>query len=325
MANNETLNEKIARLNKWAEKLKDEAFVKSLYSGSTTVLEDLIMKYGAENIFCVSQSYHGLYQDDYCDFTYYNNVTGELSDDKWSTAWAAPSFGRFEDGVTMKEALDNGLLNKALVLEKRRPIQKALLDGNLKTNYYKIEPEVAVAAHLRVEVNTGRKWKGTGFLVSTYETRYRYATPMFRTRDADWGVSATLHARIWDPVANTIETVNYSRCEFPALDAMREAYVEACKAYYDSLTEDDVKGIWLSLPEELSWKRFVLENYSMTLPNNPTWKDIEAEKKAEKEAEFKAKKIEELTAWAKACTDVAEEEIPEFVERVYKKRYGTRD
>ena len=37
---------------------------------------------------------------------------------------------------------------------------------------------------------------------------------------------------------------------------------------------------------------------------------------------FKEKKIAELTDWAKNYTDVKTEEIPEFVERVYNKRYG---
>lgn len=316
-------NEKIARLNKWAAKVKSGDVKVKGYPGDGIMVsvEKAIIEYGAENIFYWTRSYRSHYHDDYCTFYYYNNVTGEEFTDEWATAFAAPAFDRYEDCVTLQEALAAGLLNKELVLEKRRPQYYERIK-NICKNFAEITPELAEAAHLRVEVKGGRKWKGYGILVSTFTTSYQYATPMFRNHSSGFGRSTTRHAKVWDVTTNTVEVCTYGQCKFPDIEKMKEAYAKMLTEWVDSLTPADMTTIRIIEPKEMSWKNFVMENYSMTLPKKHTWCDIDAEAKAEKEKAFHDKKIAELTEWAKTCTDVAEEEIPAFVERVYKKRYG---
>ena len=50
-----------------------------------TAVQKAIQEYGIENISMVGYNYHGRYEDDDCEFTYYNNVTGNFFYDEWTT------------------------------------------------------------------------------------------------------------------------------------------------------------------------------------------------------------------------------------------------
>ena len=75
-----------------------------------TAVQQAIKEFGVENISMVSYNYHGRYEDDDCDFTYYNNVTGEFFNDEWTTRFACPGYGCYEC-QTLEEADKNGYIN----------------------------------------------------------------------------------------------------------------------------------------------------------------------------------------------------------------------
>lgn len=129
-----------------------------------------IAKVGAENIFYLTKNYRGLYQDDYCTFTYWDNVNGEVITDSWTTAAYCPNFNLYTHNIiTFKSALEQGLVNMNLVykysIELLRSRAKYIL-STIKT----IDPKF----HPIVKVSGGRKWKGTGFLVSVESNTYSY-------------------------------------------------------------------------------------------------------------------------------------------------------
>lgn len=310
--------EKIEKLNNWADKVKNGEVVKGYpYDGCMVAVEKAIIEYGAENIFYVNRSYRSMYYDDYCTFYYYNNITGETFTDEWTTAAACPGFGRYENAVTLDEAFENNLVNKQMILDKARPKYIELIN-NID---FEISTELAVAAHLRVKVEGGRKWKGTGLLVGTFATSYQYAHPSFYTDDSSFGCSTVRHAKIWDVVENTVNVCSYAQVKFVDYPEMRKKYIECLTEWVNGLTTDDITTITISTPKELSWDKFVIAHFSILLPETPTWRDKYAEAEAEKKRAFRERKIADLTEWAKTCTDIPEEEIPAFVERVYKKKY----
>ena len=46
------------------------------YLGNFSPARRLAAEIGLENVFYVGENYRGLYEDDYCTFTFYNNLTG---------------------------------------------------------------------------------------------------------------------------------------------------------------------------------------------------------------------------------------------------------
>ena len=306
---------KLEELQNWVNKVNNGELAYDVY----TAVEKAILKYGPENIFLIRSDYHGLYQDDYCTFRYYNNVTGEDFMDEWSTAYAAPYFGRFENCLKLSEAEELGLLDKKVALDgaKKRLAQ-------LYTNINKkVEQAQAIAYHLEMKVSRGRKWKGTGILKDVRRTVFQYATPSFRTNDPYWGKKVTDIAIIYDNDSNKIVEVNYAYCVPVKEEEMLNAWRSEILAYVEKATEDNLEGLSIHIPEYLKWEVFI-GRYANELPDDRLYVYPEAEAREAKENAFKTKKIAELTEWAKTCTDVKPEEIPEFVERVYNKRYGRK-
>lgn len=304
---------KLEQLREWVNKVNNGECKVSVF----TVVEEAIIKYGPENIFLISSDYHGLYQDDYCTFHYYNNVTGDEFMDEWSTAYAAPAYGRFENCLTLKEAEALNLINKDIALQKSKEKLTRLYTNITK----KITQPMAIKYHLEVKVTRGRKWKGTGIIKDVRRTMYQYARPSFRTNDPYWGKKVTDIAIVYDNNSNKIEEVNYAYCVPVKLDEMIDSWRKEILGYVEKATNENLEGLTIRIPEYLKWEVFVAR-YANELPDDRFYIYPEQDARDAKEKAFKEKKIAELTEWAKNYTDVKAEEIPEFVERVYNKRYG---
>lgn len=304
---------KLEQLREWVNKVNNGECKVSVF----TVVEEAIIKYGPENIFLISSDYHGLYQDDYCTFHYYNNVTGDEFMDEWSTAYAAPAYGRFENCLTLKEAEALNLINKDIALQKSKEKLTRLYTNITK----EITQPMAIKYHLEVKVTRGRKWKGIGIIKDVRRTMYQYAKPSFRTNDPYWGKKVTDIAIIYDNNSNKIEEVNYAYCVPVKLEEMTDSWRKEILRYIDKATNENLEGLTIRIPEYLKWEVFVAR-YANELPDDRLYIYPEQEARDAKEKAFKEKKIIELTEWAKNYTDVKDEEIPEFVERVYNKRYG---
>ena len=304
---------KLEQLREWVNKVNNGECKVSVF----TAVEEAIIKYGPENIFLVSSDYHGLYQDDNCIFQYYNNVTGDIFSDEWSTAYAAPAYRRFENCLTIEEAQELNLFNKEIALQGAKERLT-----HLYTNITKeVTQSMAIAYHLEVKVTRGRKWKGTGIIKDVRRTMYQYARPSFRTNDPYWGKKVTDIAVIYDNNSNKIEEVNYAYCVPVKLDEMIDSWRKEILGYVEKATLENLDGLTIRIPEYLKWETFVAR-YANELPDDRLYIYPEQDARDAKEKAFKEKKIAELTEWAKNYTDVKTEEIPEFVERVYNKRYG---
>ena len=304
---------KLEQLREWVNKVNNGEYKVSVF----TVVEEAIIKYGPENIFLISSDYHGLYQDDYCTFHYYNNVTGDEFMDEWSTAYAAPAYGRFENCLTLKEAEALNLINKDIALQKSKEKLTRLYTNITK----KVTQQMTIKYHLEVKVTRGRKWKGTGIIKDVRRTMYQYAKPSFRTNDPYWGKKVTDIAIIYDNNSNKIEEVNYAYCVPVKLEEMIDSWRKEILGYINKATNENLEGLTIRIPEYLKWEVFVAR-YANELPDDRLYIYPEQDARDAKEKAFKEKKIAELTEWAKNYTDVKAEEIPEFVERVYNKRYG---
>lgn len=304
---------KLEQLREWVNKVNNGECNVSVF----TVVEEAIIKYGPENIFLISSDYHGLYQDDYCTFHYYNNVTGDEFMDEWSTAYAAPAYGRFENCLTLKEAEALNLINKDIALQKSKEKLTRLYTNITK----EVTQQMAIKYHLEVKVTRGRKWKGTGIIKDVHRTMYQYARPSFRTNDPYWGKKVTDIAIIYDNNSNKIEEVNYAYCVPVKLEEMIDSWRKEILGYINKATNENLEGLTIRIPEYLKWEVFVAR-YANELPDDRFYIYPEQDARDAKEKAFKEKKIAELTEWAKNYTDVKAEEIPEFVERVYNKRYG---
>ena len=180
---------------------------------------------------------------------------------------------------------------------------------------------MAIKYHLEVKVTRGRKWKGTGIIKDVRRTMYQYAKPLFRTNNPYWGKKVTDIAIIYDNNSNKIEEVNYAYCVPVKLEEMVDSWRKEIIEYVKKATNENLDGLTIRIPEYLKWEIFVAR-YANELPDDRLYIYPEQEARDAKEKAFKEKKIAELTDWAKNYTDVKTEEIPEFVERVYNKRYG---
>lgn len=298
----------------------------------STLVQDMIQKYGVDNIFMVREDYHGLYEDDYCDFTYYNNVTGEFSTDKWSTAYAAPDFKLFEC-MWISEALKNNLLDTAkffsiLFNNEMNRIKNNTI--NTHDIYYESNRDRVAALHLKVNVSRGRKFKGSGYWVSNLVKTFQWATPQWHSHyygDNGYGRTSTVYAKIYVPETNKIEYANISYLEIENLSEMINEYKKYLISNLLKTTKENVyfenSGIGYYLKyENPSFINWLCNNKKNELVMSNLF-DAEEEKREKKNNEFRDKKMPELIEWVKTHTEkTCDKEICELAERIYKKRYG---
>lgn len=291
-----------------------------------TVVQDAIAKYGVNNIFMVSEDYHGLYEDDHCNFVYFNNVTGEIFTDRWSTAYACPAFQLFEC-MKIEEAFNAGLVNMELLFkgEQNRLIAKYT---NANFGYYSIED----LSHFgfKVEVKTGRKWKGVGYLIDSYTKSYQWGVKQWKS-DNDYGMSYTTYCKIYDPATNRIEVATSQNVNILNYDEVVQQYKEDMINAVKNTTVDDLvvsprielkSSKLLSFPEwMIKNKRTIDTNSAFDVAADEMQKKIDA--RNQKHNEFKAKKMPQLIEWVRNNTDKqTEEDILKLAEHIFNKKYN---
>lgn len=278
-----------------------------------TVVQKEIKKYGKDNIFMLNESYHGLYQDDYCTFTYYNNITGEFFTDEWSTAWAAPHYSNFEC-KKFKEAFDEGLVNKDLLLNVlKKKMMKTQISDRLHSHLDMLSP-----LGLMVKVERGRKWKGIGYLIGLKKKSYQWGVKLWRS-DNDYGTSTTTYGKIYDPKTNRIEYININNIDFIDEKRFQKEFIEL---YNNTLNNCTIKDLdYCSIKINHDYLSYVIEN-TKGVDYSSAFDETEYEEK-KKESEFKTKKMNDLIEWIKTNTDKTDEvEILKFAENLFNRNYG---
>ena len=127
-----------------------------------------IVELGIENVFYIQQIYKGLYDDDYCDFYYWDNVNGKVITDHWTTAYGCPGFDNYIENIfTFDAAVRMGLVNMDLL--KKYNIEKTLNYIESAQNLKDVNSIIKKNYPL-VKVEGGRKFKGIGYYAGTINT-----------------------------------------------------------------------------------------------------------------------------------------------------------
>ncbi len=121
------------------------------------------------NLYLLNEDYHGLYEDDYCTFTYLNVETGEIVREEWTTACACPAFELYK-----KPTLLEGIKNGNVDIDKAAEF---LIKNYVHTIKIDVMDSKAVNSEkfifgIPVHVNKGRKFKGNGTLVNIYHKTF---------------------------------------------------------------------------------------------------------------------------------------------------------
>ena len=300
-----------------------------------TAVQKAIQEYGIENISMVGYNYHGRYEDDDCEFTYYNNITGNFFYDEWTTRFACPSYSCYEC-QTLEEADKNGLVDHEKLFSFKKysmikQFEKFKFDNIWGETFDKIAP-----LGLRVEVKRGRKWKGIGYLVGTFTTSYQWGVKMWCSNN-DYGTSTTRHAKIYDPTTNRIETVTADYVKFLDLDNIIEQYKKDMIAIVEATTIEDFSigknGTTYSpysgdsnlTPMIIKCDTISFMEYLKSKGNNLNIEnayDVVEEEKKSKLLAFKESKMPGIIEWVKKNTDKeTDEDILALAEHIFNKKY----
>ena len=142
---------------------KIETILKENRVNYETAVETHERVFGKNSCFLVGENYRSYYDDDYCSFTYYSNVTGEYFTDNWTTAAACPSYSLYETDIRFDKAKELGLIDIKIF----NSVWK--VEFNSIGEYLIKWPKEFIKCYGRfpmVEVYRGRSFKGRkGYLV----------------------------------------------------------------------------------------------------------------------------------------------------------------
>ena len=260
-----------------------------------------IVELGAENVFYMHQLYKGLYDDDYCDFYYWDNINGKVITDHWTTACGCPAFDTYiENILTFDDAVHMGLVNMDLL--KKYNIEKTLnyvksthnlkdVNGIIKKNYP------------LVKVEGGRKFKGIGYYVDTVNTS---ENPQYDNVEARILSLDDFQIHYCSPqyvqLINTNEIVeNYIKW---TTDILNKVILN--NSYSTFFNMDGVD--WIIRDVSFSFEAYVKTQVDPTIEyliKNAY--DPKAEELKKKRAEKMTKKYNDILEWVKTKTDITEE------------------
>jgi hypothetical protein len=290
-----------------------------------------IAEYGAENIFLVTTSNYSSCCDS-CDFTYWNNATGEFFKDSWTTAAACPSKLSYGVCFNFKTGLNEDIIDKDALLKELKKIALKSITANPQFNIKDF-----ANAGLKVKVTGGRKWKGTGYLVDMFDKSYQYAAPRYHNRyygtPKGFGISLTRCAKVYDPTTNEVHCVTADYIKVEDVDKMLENYINSVKSIIDNATVENLDFTdempTINGNKGISFIDWVINNYGNTFDlstandEEKNKKEAKAKAREEKFAAFKAEKMPQLIEWVKNNTDKkTEEDILKLAEHIFNKRYN---
>lgn len=278
------------------------------YKSIPTECMKAIAKYGAENIFMTGQSYSSHYHDDYASFSYYNNVTGEEFTDSWTTAAACPSYGSYEC-FSFKSAVKNGLVNMEKYLLLLRSKNKRWVEHERHDRQFSIDE--LIRFKLPIKVERGRKWKGTGYVVSKHTSSF--------------GRFGTTYAVVYDEKNNELREVNP---DFIEVIGLEEIVNEWKKEMYDRIEVSTVQNLQVTsdgIIEQnffVHFEKWLLAKCEGVEIDTSSASYPEQKIRDDRKQDFKSRKIEELVKWVKDNTDKTGDDILVLAERIYNKRYA---
>lgn len=296
------------------------------YSGLPGVLER-IREVGIDKVFFVGRDYHGKYEDDYCYFTYWDEAAHEFIKDEWGTWAAFPNYSLYEMPIPFCYGWEAGLIDKEAYLNfmKNRKIEAV----NQYNNYHFINRAADEYIGLKVSISRGRKWRGTGYLIDTKESKFRFAYPQFRNHSEDFGLATTVTAIIWDPETNTINECNAEYLQFVDQEEIINNYKNWAKNLINNSTVEDMEAHRTcnydsyELRLDCSMETFMANWIAVhPVPDYSTATYPAQEARDKKEANFKAEKMPQLIEWVKNNTGKQGDEILALAEHIYNKRYG---
>jgi hypothetical protein len=283
----------------------------------------------------VSKDYHGLYEDDYCYFTYYNNVTGEFEKDTWTTAGACPNFGNYEC-MWISEGVSVGLVDKSKLFgilfgRAKNEIENLTFDPS---NLWYDNGDKIAPLYLKVTVNRGRKFKGSGYLVGFMKKSFQYAAPRFHNHfygTKDFGVTTTTYAKIYVPDKNMF---GYATAGFVEYDNINEIFnnyknflmsnLLACNPDNIEFKDCNIGRCCAINYKYISFVKYLIEFYNNrdNITISPTAMDEVEIAKQKKIADLRAKHMPGILEWVRTKTDkTTEDEINALAEHIFKKRY----
>lgn len=269
-----------------------------------------IVEIGVENIFvCGDGAYISLHNDDYCTFTYWDNVKGEFIEDGWTTAACSPSFDSFTTGIfTVEEAIKYNLFNKDVV--KKFVYNECERKIAFDADYYRYK-EAFTNYNKLVRVTEGRKWRGTGYLIDITFNGY--------TQQKDARILSLEDMQIHHCNPNYVHTV-------VNVNDVAKEYIEWATAKLKNVISNDdfdsffiTEGYaWCVKPEyRFSFLNFMEDNYSTPDISNLVANACDADLNKRKSIEF-AKIVE----WVKNKTDkTTENDINELAIKIFNKKY----
>ena len=274
------------------------------------------MEVGVENIFFMSEDSHSYVDDDYSTFTYWDNARCEVFSCGWTTAAACPSYGLYKLPIRAIEARSLGLMDMEGYLGYLKNVSMKRIHGKSD-----IDPQMVEGTDIKVRVSRGRKWKGEGYLLSINKRSYQFAAPQFSRHSADFGISTSYTAVIYDPVKNEINECNADYLEIVGVQQVMDGYREWAGKVVDGMKVENINDrfsfdtdfstdTWL----EMKRKQSTVDTSTATYPANM--------ERMRKQEEFKAKKIQELVEWVTKNTEKKGDDIMKLAEHIYNKRYA---
>lgn len=261
-----------------------------------------IAELGAENVFYISKSYKGLYEDDYCTFMYWDNVNGEIITDYWTTACACPSFDLYtEDIITIKRAQDNNLLNMDLV--KKFNINNVLKVVNNRKNHTRENAEIIKKYNPVIKVERGRKFRGLAYYITEIETHNNPNYP------------AKVEVKVLSLEDFQIHYCNPNFVQLVEMDKIVEDYIKWATDVINNVVDKntyslffDMNGVtWGIKDDNFSFEAYVSihsKNIDHLLANAY---DPRHEEEKKRLAKNRAKEYARILEWVKTKTDVTEE------------------
>ena len=212
-----------------------------------------------------------------------------------------------------------------------------ILNTEVNVEFNRYIKEFANTGLIKVKVSKGRKWKGEGYIVGSFESAF----------NTGYRNIYTTYVKIYDPSTNRIETIALKNVtDFDYSDLIKN-YKENIINILNNFTINENQRLLIvnpiTIPLLSSFNFDILKEienaFNDKIINIVSWvvntsgllnKDINLEnavdeledaKKAKNEA-FKAKKMPELIEWVKNNTDKKGEEINILAERIFNKKYG---
>lgn len=294
-------------------------------------------KIGLENVFYVGKNYRGLYHDDYCTFTFYNNLTGEFFYDEWTTAFGCPSYSSYTEGIyTVEEGLELGLIDMEKVFELNKKRFETLINAASK-QIFSIKSIEAFCFFPRVRVSRGRKWKGEGYLIDVETNVYHFGP----TYGKGYNTSSSTTARILSLEDFQIHYCNADYLEFIDQERIDKMYIDwANNTISDLFNSLNDAKCYFNM-DSLEWKIFegIADRYDVSLEKffercsamsnhiskmNTIVAQAYDAKEFERKAQYSQRLAEQLPnviEWVKANTDkTSEEDVLELALHILNKR-----